>query len=44
MGAQEIQQCRSHLAMVGQVAASTQSQALSAIVWLSQPVLKDVAP
>ena len=40
MGVQEVQQFLSHLAVAGHVAASTQSQALSAIVFLSQQVLK----
>jgi len=40
MGVQEVQQFLSHLAMAGRVAASTQSQALSAIVFLYQQVLK----
>ena len=40
MGAQEVQQFLSHLAMAGRVAASTQSQALSAILFLYQQVLK----
>jgi site-specific recombinase XerD len=40
MGVQEVQQFLSHLAMVGRVAASTQSQALSAILFLYQQVLK----
>jgi len=40
MGVQEVQQFLSHLAVEGRVAASTQSQALSAIVFLYQQVLK----
>jgi len=40
MGRQEVQQFLSHLAVEGHVAASTQSQALSAIVFLYQQVLK----
>jgi integron integrase len=40
MGGQEIQQFLSYLAVEGRVAASTQSQALSAIVFLYQQVLK----
>ena len=40
MGAQEVQQFLSHLAVEGYVAASTQSQALSAILFLYQQVLK----
>src|SRR5574341_595069 len=40
MGAQEVQQFLSHLAVAGHVAASTQSQALSALVFLYQQVLK----
>src|SRR5712691_3978162 len=40
MGGQEVQQFLSYLAMEGRVAASTQSQALSAIVFLYQQVLK----
>ena len=40
MGAQEVHQFLSHLAVEGQVAASTQSQALSAILFLYQQVLK----
>jgi integron integrase len=40
MGVQEVQQFLSHLAMVDHVAASTQSQALSAILFLYQQVLK----
>jgi len=40
MGAQEVQQFLSHLAVEGHVAASTQSQALSAILFLYQQVLK----
>jgi site-specific recombinase XerD len=39
MGAQEVQQFLSHLAIEGRVAASTQSQALSALVFLYQQVL-----
>ena len=39
MGMQEVQQCLSHLAVEGHVAASTQSQALSALVFLYQQVL-----
>ena len=35
MGAQEVQQFLSHLAVAGHVAASTQSQALSALVFLT---------
>lgn len=38
MGVQEVQQFLSHLAVEGQVAASTQSQALSAILFLYQQV------
>ena len=40
MGVQEVQQFLSHLAVEGRVAASTRSQALSAIVFLYQQVLK----
>ena len=40
MGMQEVQQFLSHLAVAGRVAASTQSQALSAIVFLYQQILK----
>jgi len=40
MGAQEVQQFLVHLAVEGHVAASTQSQALSAILFLYQQVLK----
>src|SRR5215510_3744705 len=40
MGRQEVQQFLSHLAVTGHVAASTQSQALSAIMFLYQQVLK----
>ena len=40
MGGQEVQQFLSHLAVEGRVAASTQSKALSAIVFLYQQVLK----
>ena len=40
MGAQEVHQFLSHLAVEGQVAASTQSQALSAILFLYQQVLQ----
>jgi site-specific recombinase XerD len=40
MGRQEVQQFLSHLAVAGHVAASTQSQALSAILFLYQQVLK----
>ncbi len=40
MGVQEVQQFLSHLAVEGRVAASTQSQALSAILFLYQQVLK----
>jgi integron integrase len=40
MGALEVQQFLSHLALEGHVAASTQSQALSAILFLYQQVLK----
>jgi len=40
MGGQEVQQFLSHLAVEGRVAASTQSQALSAILFLYQQVLK----
>jgi hypothetical protein len=40
MGGQEVQQFLSHLAVEGRVAASTQNQALSAIVFLYQQVLK----
>jgi len=40
MGRQEVQQFLSHLAVEGHVAASTQSQALSAILFLYQQVLK----
>ena len=39
MGVQEVHQFLSHLAVEGQVAASTQSQAFSAILFLSQQVL-----
>ena len=38
MGGQEVQQFLSHLAVAGHVAASTQSQALSAILFLYQQV------
>ena len=40
MSRQEVQQFLSHLAVEGHVAASTQSQALSAIMFLYQQVLK----
>ena len=40
MGVQEVHQFLSHLAVEGQVAASTQSQALSAILFLYQQLLK----
>lgn len=40
MGLQEVQQFLTHLAVDGQVAASTQSQALSALLFLYQQVLK----
>ena len=40
MGGHEVQQFLSYLAVEGHVAASTQSQALSAIVFLYQQVLK----
>ena len=40
MGRQEVQQFLSHLAVEAHVAASTQSQALSAIMFLYQQVLK----
>jgi integron integrase len=40
MGVQEVQQFLTHLAVDGRVAASTQSQALSAILFLYQQVLK----
>ena len=40
MGVQEVQQFLSHLAVEGRVAASTQSQALSALLFLYQQVLK----
>ena len=40
MGVQEVQQFLSHLAVAGHVAASTQSQALSAILFLYRQVLK----
>src|SRR4029450_11433691 len=40
MGGGEIQEFLSYLAVEGRVAASTQSQALSAIVFLYQQVLK----
>jgi integrase len=40
MGGQEVQKFLSHLAVEGHVAASTQSQALSAILFLYQQVLK----
>jgi integron integrase len=40
MGVQEVQQFLSHLAVAGHVAASTQSQALSALLFLYQQVLK----
>jgi hypothetical protein len=36
MGVQEVQQFLSHLAVVGHVAAPTQSQALSALLFLYQ--------
>src|SRR5215475_2301704 len=40
MGVQEVQQFLSHLAVAGHVAASTQSQALSALLFLYQQVRK----
>ena len=40
MGVQEVQQFLSHLAVASHVAASTQSQALSAPLFLYQQVLK----
>ena len=40
MGLQEVQQFLTHLAVEGHVAASTQSQALSALLFLYQQVLK----
>ena len=40
MGGREIQEFLSYLAVEGQVAASTQSQALSAILFLYQQVLQ----
>lgn len=40
MSVQEVHYFLSHLAVQGQVAASTQSQALSAILFLYQHVLK----
>jgi integron integrase len=40
IGMQEVQQFLTHLAVEGRVAASTQSQALSAILFLYQQVLK----
>jgi len=40
MGVQEVEQFLSHLAIAGHVAASTQSQALSALLFLYQQVLK----
>ena len=40
MGVQEVQQFLTHLAVEGRVAASTQRQALSAILFLYQQVLK----
>ena len=40
MGAQEVQQLLAHLVVAGHVAASTQSQALSTIVFLYQQILK----
>jgi integron integrase len=40
MGGQEVQQFLSHLAVAGHVAASTHSQALSAVLFLYQQVLK----
>jgi integron integrase len=40
MGVQEVQQFLTHLAVEGRVAASTQSQALSALLFLYQQVLK----
>ena len=40
MGVQEVRQFLSHLAVAGHVAASTQSQALSALLFLYQQVLK----
>ena len=40
MGVQEVQQFLAHLAVTGHVAASTQSQALSAVLFLYQQVLK----
>jgi Phage integrase, N-terminal SAM-like domain len=38
MGVQEVQQFLAHLAVEGHVAASTQSQALSAILFLEYPL------
>jgi integron integrase len=40
MGVQEVQQFLTHLAVAGRVAAATQSQALSALLFLYQQVLK----
>src|SRR5499433_1733211 len=40
MGVQEVEQFLSHLAVAGHAAASTQSQALSALLFLYQQVLK----
>jgi len=40
LGVQEVQQSLTHLAVAGRVAASTQSQALSAIWFLYQQILK----
>jgi site-specific recombinase XerD len=40
IGGQEVQQFLSYLAVEGRVAASTQNQALSAILFLYQQVLK----
>ena len=40
MGLQEVQQFLTHLAVAGHVAASTQSQALNALLFLYQQVLK----
>ena len=40
LGREEVQQFLSHLAVAGHVAASTQSQVLSALLFLYQRVLK----
>jgi integron integrase len=44
MGADEVNAFLSHLAVVGQVSASTQAQALSALVFLYRHVLDDPLP